>query len=91
MKIYPFKKTVFNCRQATRLALKKEQGKISLWESVKLFYHLLYCNPCKRFIQQSAIINKISKGIADTFFKNPPHKLSSETKENIQRQLNNVS
>jgi len=87
MKIYLFKKTVFNCKQATLLSIKKEEGKISIFERVKLFYHLLYCIYCRRFAKQSSIINHIGKEVTDSIFTNPPHTLSDKVKEGIQQQI----
>ena len=87
MKVYLLKKTVFNCKQATLLSIKKEEGKISMFEKVKLFYHLLYCSYCRRFAKQSSIINHIGKGIVDSIFTQPPHTLSDKVKEGIQQQI----
>jgi hypothetical protein len=89
MKVYLFKKTVFNCKQATLLSLKKEEGKISISERVKLFYHLLYCSYCRRFVKQSSIINHIGKGVVNSIFTHPPHTLSATIKEDIQQQIDN--
>ena len=89
MKVYPFKKTVFNCKQATLLSLKKEAGKISIFERVKLFYHLLYCSPCKRFVKQSSVINQIGIEVISSIFTHPPHTLSATIKDNIQQQIDN--
>lgn len=91
MKIYLFKKTVFNCKQATLLSLKKEEGKISIIERVKLFYDLLYCSYCRRFVKQSSIINHITKGIVNLIFIHPPHSLSAKAKEDIPQQIDNLS
>jgi hypothetical protein len=90
MKVYFFKKTVFNCKQATLLSLKKEEGKASVLERLKLFYHLLYCIYCRRFIKQSAIINHIGKEIVSSIFTHPPHTLSAAIKDEIQQQLDNA-
>jgi hypothetical protein len=89
MKVYLLKKTVFNCKQATLLSLKKEEGKISILERAKLSYHLLYCSYCRNFVKQSSIINDIGKGIIDSFFTHPPHTLSAKVKESIQQQIDN--
>jgi L-lactate utilization protein LutB len=89
MKIYLFKKTVLDCKQATLLSLKKEEGKASILERVKLFYHLLYCIYCRRFIKQSSIINHIGKGVVNSIFTHPPHTLSAKLKEDIQQQIDN--
>lgn len=89
MKIYLFKKTVLDCKQATLLSLKKEEGKISIPERVKLFYHLLYCIYCRRFVKQSSIINQMGKAVADSIFTHPPHSLSEKIKDDIQHQIDN--
>ncbi|MEO5999657.1 MAG: hypothetical protein ABIN89_22870 [Chitinophagaceae bacterium] len=87
MKIYLFRKTVYNCKQATMLALKKEENKISLFERMKLAYHLHYCDPCKRFIKQSEIINNAGKKFNDYFYKSPPYTLEEEKITEIREQL----
>ncbi|HZY81589.1 MAG TPA: hypothetical protein VFE50_18830 [Cyclobacteriaceae bacterium] len=76
--IYLFSKTVYNCKQATLLSIKKEEGKISFVESLKLRYHLMFCDPCRQFIAQW---NKITPTGVPTF------KLSEEAKERIQKKL----
>jgi hypothetical protein len=90
MKIYLFKKTVLNCKQATLLSLKKEEGKISFGENIKLIYHLLYCKYCKRFIKQSSIINHLGETINESLFSHPTNILPAESKENIQRQVDSL-
>lgn len=90
MKIYPFKKTVFNCKQATLLSLQKEEGTISVKERLKLFYHLLYCKYCKRFVKQSSIINAKNTDFSNSLFTHPPHLLSPQKKELIQQQIDTL-
>lgn len=85
--IYPFKKTVFNCSQATLLSLKKEEGKITLTEHVKLSYHLLYCGVCREFIRQSHVINKIGKGMGKALLHTPPFSLTKERKQSLREQI----
>jgi hypothetical protein len=89
MKVYFFKKTVYNCKEATLLSLKKEVGEISLIERARLNYHLWYCSYCRRFAHQSSIINKIGKEVVNSIFTHPPHTLSSDIKEDIQQQIDN--
>lgn len=64
--IYPFRSILYNCKQATLLSIKKEEGKISLLESAKLRYHLLMCDPCRRFIQQWEVL-KSKKNVEAKF------------------------
>lgn len=85
--MYLFKKLVYNCKHATQLSLKKEEGKISLRERVQLWYHLLYCSFCRRFIRQSHEINAIGKELKDHLQQNPPFTLSPESREKIREQL----
>lgn len=87
MKLYPFKKVVFDCRQATLLALKKEERKISPAERIRLWYHLLYCDVCRRFIRQSAEMNQAGRHFHKTLSDNPSHILSPESKERMQQQV----
>ncbi len=85
--MFLFKKTAYNCKEATRLALKKDEGKISLLERFRLYYHLRFCDPCHGFIKQSHIINEAGAQLNDTIFKEPLFTLSEERKKDIQHQL----
>jgi 16S rRNA G966 N2-methylase RsmD len=89
MKRYLLKKTVFDCKQATLLSIKKEEEKITIMEIIRLFYHLLYCVYCRRFVKQSSIINHLGKGVINSIFTDPPYTLSDKAKENIQQQIDN--
>ena len=56
--------TVFgklNCKEATMLASKKQEGEITLIERIKLYYHNKMCIICKRFEQQIRIISRRAK------------------------------
>lgn len=81
----PFKKILCNCRQATRLSLKREEGHISLTERLVLAYHLLYCEPCRRFIRQWKSLAQY-RG-THTLAAKPPFSLSTEARTRIQQQL----
>lgn len=85
--MYLFKKTVYNCKRATTLSLKKEEGKISLRERLELGYHLLYCVFCRRFIRQSRQINLLGKELHRHLEKDPPFTLSPLRKEQIQKEI----
>ena len=81
--IYPFRSIVYNCKQATLLSIKKAEGKISSLEAVKLQYHLMFCDPCRRFIQQWEMLDGSKKQLVDF----PLFKLSEEARSRIQRHL----
>ena len=82
--MYLFKKVVFNCKRATLLSLKREEGRITLAERLELSYHLLYCDPCRRFVKQSAQLNMSGKDFSRSLGERPPYSLSPSTKDRIQ-------
>lgn len=84
--IYPFKKVVFDCRQATFLSVKRDEGAITPHERIKLWYHLLYCEPCRRFISHWRFL-KGAGNSAILFSRRPPFKLPDEARAKIQGQL----
>lgn len=84
------KHIIRNCKGATQLALQKEERKLTFKEQLELKLHLMYCDACKQFIHQSAIINKAMQQAKDVLMKHPPQKLSEASKANIQQQLNDL-
>jgi len=78
-----FRKTAYDCKQATLLTIKKEEGKITFIETLKLHYHFLFCDPCRRFMDQWTAINEKAKSATESL----PFKLSEESKERIKRSL----
>jgi hypothetical protein len=87
MAIYLFKKVVFNCKKATLLALKNNDGSASLWEKLQLFYHRLYCDPCRRFIKQSTEIDSFLSDVTRQEHENPTHHLPDPIKNHLQAQI----
>jgi len=85
--MYLFKKIVYNCKHATQLSLKKEEGKASFRERVQLWYHLLYCSFCRRCIRQSRQINEMGQELKHHLQQNPPFRLSPESREKIRERL----
>ena len=86
-----FKKTSFNCQQATFQALRKEEEKLSVADKMKLFVHLLYCGPCRLFLKQTKMIEAAARKYKDVIFNEPTHKLSPELKNNLQKKMDELS
>lgn len=84
------KHTIRNCKAATLLALQKEERKLTFKEQLKLKLHLMYCDACKQFIHQSAIINKVMQQAKEAMTKHPPQQISEARKAIIQQQLNDL-
>ena len=85
--VYLFKKIVFDCKQATLLSLKRNEGTITFVERLKLSYHLLYCSPCRKFMEQSAEIDQIGRKVDQGLSLRPPFSLSERAKGGIQQQI----
>jgi hypothetical protein len=86
--IYPFRKIVFDCKNATLRSIKKAEGRISFMDQVKLSYHLFYCEPCRRFVRQWQLLDRkrMDKGAAPV--SNSSFLLSDQAKERIQGEIN---
>ena len=87
MKFYLFRKIVFNCKQATFLITKKSERRLSIPENLKLFYHLLFCEPCKDFSKQSHIIDDAMHHCQEELSQHPPHILPEDSKKKIQEMI----
>ena len=52
---------MLDCNQATLLISRKLDGRLSLWEQIRLKIHLMNCKFCHNFNLQSEKIDKIIK------------------------------
>jgi hypothetical protein len=74
---------MINCKESTRLTIKKEENKLTLREKLELSFHLLICKYCKSFSKQSLWINSISKSL------HVEDSLSNSEKEAMEANLKN--
>lgn len=51
---------MLNCKEATELVLKKEEGNIGLKNQFNLWLHLMMCSLCKLFSKQSKQLSTLS-------------------------------
>ncbi len=84
MQKFMMKYLMINCKEATFLMSKKEEGKLSLIEKFKLSIHTRMCTICKKFEQQTAAISIESKHIK------AEEKLPLFSRENIRRKLDDL-
>ncbi|HEU5291687.1 MAG TPA: hypothetical protein VFU05_13650 [Cyclobacteriaceae bacterium] len=84
MRYYLFRKTVFDCKKATMLIIKKENGEASAWEQIQVFYHNIYCKVCRRFVQQSRLLNSIFGTLDQHEYENPSHTLPDQLRNSLQ-------
>lgn len=70
-----------NCKEATFLMAKKEEGKLTLMEKMKLSMHTSMCSFCKKFEKQTSKIGKESRHV------HAEENLPLFAKEKIERML----
>lgn len=70
------------CKEAVELILKKEEGKLSFVQKIKLWRHLAACSLCRIFSIQSNFMNQAMKQR-----QNKKRTLSEEEKEIIIRNV----
>jgi len=72
---------MLNCREATLLMGKKEEGKLSLLGRIKLSMHTSMCSLCRKFEKQSLQIGKECKHV------HTEDNLPAFAKERIEKML----
>jgi hypothetical protein len=63
MKRFMMKYLMINCKEATFLMAKKEEGKLSFAERMKLSVHTSMCSLCRKFEKQTSRIGKESRHV----------------------------
>jgi anti-sigma factor ChrR (cupin superfamily) len=85
MKKFIMKYLMINCREATFLMAKREEGKLSFVGRMKLSIHTSMCSLCKKFEKQASRIGKESKHV------HAEDNLPAFAKERIERMLEELS
>ncbi len=63
MKKLMMKYFMVNCKEATFLMAKKEEGKLGLIDNMKLSVHTSMCSLCKKFEKQTTHIGNESRHV----------------------------
>jgi anti-sigma factor ChrR (cupin superfamily) len=63
MKRFMMKYLMLNCKEATLLMAKKEEGKLSFIGKLQLSMHTSMCSFCRKFEKQTKQISKESKHV----------------------------
>jgi len=63
MKRFMMKYLMLNCKEATLLMAKKEEGKLFILGKMQLSMHKSTCSFCRKFEQQTKQISKESKHV----------------------------
>lgn len=78
-------KILNNCKEASLLALKNKEEKLSLQQQFEMRFHIYFCKCCKNFEKQSLQIDKSMRAFFET--NNPPIKASDEFKSKMKEKL----
>jgi len=81
---------IYNCRDASFIAVQKELSKISLLKRIRLRLHLLMCKPCRLFEEHILDLSGKMKDISGYYegHKNF-HLMDAECKVRISKALDN--
>ena len=81
-----------NCKKATYLTTKQQEGAISFVEGVQLKFHVLFCKYCSLFKTQTDFLDKnianikstesTTSQLDDSFKKQMEEKLKQQIKDN---------
>lgn len=78
---------MISCKEATYLTSKKEQGKISIVERMKLSFHAMMCKFCKMFAVQNDVIVHHAKRMEDALSSTNTAILPDNVKEHIKSSM----
>lgn len=78
-------KFMINCDEATTICDKNQYGEATLWEKIRLSFHLITCKLCKKYTKQNSLMSQLfGKHLTPC---EGTEKLSSEAKEKLKKNL----
>ena len=81
------KKLMLSCKTATGLMEKKHLERLSIRERIQLAFHTTLCDACRRYEQQSRLLERLFKSKAAGPVSPGLKKESAELEEKILQQL----
>lgn len=79
-------KIIISCDDATTISDKKQYVEASLWERMRMSYHMLFCKNCRVYDKQNTIITKAIQANL-TKDVNLDDTLSKEEKSILQKKI----
>ena len=81
-----FKRILNNCNEASMLALKSKEEKLSPRQKFGMKFHLTFCKCCQNFEKQSELIDKSLKA----YFKETHGKEQPKASEDFKNKLKDM-
>lgn len=81
---------MLSCKEVSRLVSESLDRKLSLWQRMQLWMHLLMCGMCARFRKQTLFIHAAAKrylGTVEELEGDSRDQLGPEAAERIKRSL----
>lgn len=74
-----------SCKEATYLVSKREEGKLTIRERLKLYFHFRICSFCKLFARQSKYMGQQTAKLEEQMDE---VKMEHKDKEQIRKEIN---
>lgn len=75
-----------SCDEATKICDKNQYGEASLWEKIKLSFHLFLCKKCGLYSKQNTVLTKCYE-VHKNAKNGASHCLSNEDKKHLEKEL----
>jgi len=72
------------CQEANHACDKSQYKEASLWEKIRLSFHLLYCRACRKYSSRNKLLTKTIK---DSDIKSISQEDKNVLKEKMQQEL----
>lgn len=81
---------MLSCKEVSRLVSESLDRRLTLWQRMQLWMHLLMCGMCARFRKQTLLLHEAAKrylGIVEELEGDSRDQLGEEVRERIKQTL----
>jgi|CXWL01.1.fsa_nt_gi hypothetical protein len=81
---------MLSCKEVSRLVSESLDRKLSLWQRMQLWMHLMMCGMCSRFRKQTLLLHAAAKrylGIVEELESDSRDQLGTDARERIKQSL----
>ena len=75
-----------SCDEATKICDKNQYGEASLWDKIKLNFHLFLCKKCGLYSKQNIVLTKCYE-VHKNANNGTSHCLSEDEKKQLEKEL----
>jgi len=81
---------MMSCKEVSRLVSESLDRKLSIWQRMQVWMHLMMCGMCARFRKQTLFLQSAAKrylGIMDEAKRDLSDQLTTEARDRIKQSL----